>query len=571
MIINITELSADAKEHLHWTMEVIKNNLIGVFVLLILMLPTSQSLPHGKETSSKRNSLTEALDFKIQKCLFVDRKLPICDPRWWSNSSEKSINNPGKGDPEKYIGKENKPPRRSNIELSSDTRIVVHAFNNCLPTEPDKLRGLMPFCEDVLRSHPLDKIVRIEIFDPFVVDGLTKPPYFFPGRPKHDATNRKHRVSVPEETAITEPPHGRTDELMKAATTKETIPNVIAANMNISNGSSSNRLIPSNRPKPAKSTDKEGKTIVDTFSSDAEQKELNKSRKSIEKMDDVDSPTTSRVPIVATSRRTIVHERRNKMELRRKKPRGYSGLKFLGEMHRRWKMVVADRKKLNRYGKKENLDAIPAIPAIPTIPVTSSPSDAPKYTGKFLLENSSAKMNYDNSKNFLKPSVQREHDTIGIADDLNDLSTMSEAITKDLRRKREIRLPSEGFGQTIPGEAKVQGIVSKSVQRQQEAGKVSNANELVTPDELKKYSLSLKIDEQGIAGSEIDSTMTTAVHSPKKLIETSQFDVLSSVERSKDEVYSSVSSQKILEENLLKGKKSRKKYRSFDLFSFRGH
>ncbi|XP_076649438.1 uncharacterized protein LOC143357098 [Halictus rubicundus] len=212
-------------------METSRGHFVGAFVLFILMLSTTQAFPRNKEDSSKRNNVSDDADFKELECLFVDTKLPICDPKWWSNSSGEFIINRTINDAEPTIDKTRMLRKRSVVETAADTRVVVYAFKNCLFTEPARLRFLMPFCEDVMQPHHYDKIVRVELFEPFVIEGLKKPPYLFPSRPKRPSSNKRHRGAAEKDQG---------HELAKTTSTG-TILNEIAGSMSVS---SSSGLVP---------------------------------------------------------------------------------------------------------------------------------------------------------------------------------------------------------------------------------------------------------------------------------------------------------------------------------------
>lgn len=57
--------------------------------------------------------------------------------RRWSSLSDESAGDQNKLDLEKYVDRHIHRKRR-NVELTLDTRFVVYAFKNCLPSEPDR-------------------------------------------------------------------------------------------------------------------------------------------------------------------------------------------------------------------------------------------------------------------------------------------------------------------------------------------------------------------------------------------------------------------------------------------------
>lgn len=385
----------DARTLVRQKMEMSRGHFVGAFVLFILMLSTTQAFPRNKEDSAKRNGASDDSDFKELQCLFVDTKLPICGSERWSNSNEELINNRTHSEPELSIDKSRVLRKRSIVEIAADTHIVVYAFKHCLFMEPDKLRFLMPFCEDVMQSAHYDKIVRVELFEPFVIEGQKKPPYFFPDRPKRPSSNKRHRVSAENDQ----------DPEPATTTSKQAILNGIAASMSVS---SSSRSVPRSRAKLVETMDKQGKIIA----------------------------TSSRNPSSENaSRRTIVQDRRNA-----KSPGGESrnnfGGKFSDEADRRWKMSVVDRRKPSEDEEEDPL----AILAIPKAPTTPSPANVPKLTvGKLIIGNSPNKPanRSDSDDPLLGPGPQREKN--GNERDPNNPLTTPEVIAKNFRRKRETK------------------------------------------------------------------------------------------------------------------------------------
>ncbi|XP_054013094.1 uncharacterized protein LOC128894968 isoform X1 [Hylaeus anthracinus] len=173
-------------------MGTMRNNFAEAFVLLlVLMLPTSQSFPHGKESSSRRNSLTNTLTSKVRsahssisgttyECLFVDEKLPTCDVKWMLNSKEDTANSTSgreRRDLDARLDKVTESRPRSNFDPSKVTRVIVYTFEGCLPPiRRDRLYVLMPPCDGI----SLDKIVGVERFYPFAMKGTRKPPPVLP-------------------------------------------------------------------------------------------------------------------------------------------------------------------------------------------------------------------------------------------------------------------------------------------------------------------------------------------------------------------------------------------------------
>lgn len=165
-----------------------RNNFTAAFVLLlVLMLPTSQSLPRGKENSFKRNSLADTLTPKTRsaattyECLFVDENLPTCDVKWMLESDEEDTDSSSDHKKQDLDLQRDKitelPIQRTKFDASAMTQVVVYTFEGCLPPiHHDRLRFLMPFCEGI----SLDKVVGVERFYPFAMKGVKKPPLVFP-------------------------------------------------------------------------------------------------------------------------------------------------------------------------------------------------------------------------------------------------------------------------------------------------------------------------------------------------------------------------------------------------------
>ncbi|XP_076622232.1 uncharacterized protein LOC143342344 [Colletes latitarsis] len=433
-------------------MGTMRNNFAGVFVLLlVLMLPTSQSFPHGKEHSSRRNSLANTLTPKAPsasttyECLFVDENLPTCDVKWMLDEDEDSTDLTTAREKRDLNAKLDEltesRPRAKNVDASSMTRVIVYTFEGCIPPiRHDRLHFLMPLCEGIA----LDKIVGVERFYPFAVKGVKNPPFVFP-EVTHDqwlrmktrlgnhvssnARNKKHRTAISAEAAINKTSHGRTDELMRAATTKETMPNAIVANTNVSNGSSSRGPIRGSWSKPAASTGTERRIIGEI--------EHNESPKSYATASiENTSRDHPRIPSDAWSRNGIAEDRGNEMESRpRKKSRGHSRWKIPNKADRRREMTVVDRKKSSTDDKNENLDAIPAPPLVKS-PRTSIATN--RVDRKKMAVDEPG--NHDDSKHFLKPLLDTRTEDRGIVNGSNDLLTEEQAIEEEFRRKRDIRL-----------------------------------------------------------------------------------------------------------------------------------
>ncbi|XP_078042558.1 uncharacterized protein LOC144472954 [Augochlora pura] len=370
-------------------MEMSRGHFVGAFVLFILMLSTTQAFPRNKENSSNRNNSTDESEFKEFHCLFVDNELPICGSERRSNSNANSENDRTKSKFESFVKKNNVIQKRSVTKITADMRIVVYAFKDCLLMEPERLRFLMPFCQDVIQPRDFDQIDRVELFEPFVIEGTDDSPYIFPRRPKRPRANRRRRIPAEKDQSPANDP---------AKLSKERMP--IAAGTIVS---SSNTLVPRSRTKPAETMDTEGQIIV----ASTERK----------------SPPAS-ASAENTVRRTSVQDWR-KAESRGETSLGLS-LKFFDAAGRRWKMIVVDR----RRRIPEEVEASRAFPATP------SPPNVPKLTGKFVLRNSANKLaNRGNPNDFLGSAAQREENINGITREPNDPLTLPEIIAEKLRRK----------------------------------------------------------------------------------------------------------------------------------------
>ncbi|CAK9829008.1 hypothetical protein ANTRET_LOCUS6424 [Anthophora retusa] len=439
-------------------MGTMRNNFAAVFVPLILMLSTSQSLPvHGHGNSSKRNSLPDTLTPEqrstsptIHKCLFIDPDLPNCDEKWMLSSEEDTTSN------EKLPSKDVAHRSRRNVDVST-MDVIVYTIEGCLPL---RLPFSMPSCNGI----SLDRIVDVEKFRPFMVKGVTKPPFVFPefNYPRwlrmmtrlrnhvSSKTRDEEKHNVTKKTYVEKSTQGRTAELMKEATMKETIPNAMAVSMKNSKGSSLSKLISE-------------KKSVELPSGSATEMLLN-----TEKIQSSVS-TTLRSPVAPAILK--FHQRSDSKELRANEP----------------------RKRFNNY-----------IRMSPTIPETAGIPKIPTYTmektiyEQSLYDTPSNDLQDDNSRNILKylPLIHIDGDVDGIERDY--LSSVS--FTEDFKRKREIRLPSSTQG--IVEDTKTRGIAGKSAsKRLQSRGDRSNfkLHHLTTSGKSKKQSKSLKIDEHGIA------------------------------------------------------------------------
>nr|XP_033340189.1 uncharacterized protein LOC117228507 isoform X2 [Megalopta genalis] len=383
------------KALVHQTMEMSPGYFVGAFVLFILMLSTTQAFPRNKEGSSNRNNSTDESDSKELQCFFVDNKLPICGSRRWSNSNGNPANDTTKTVFESLVDKISVPQKKDIVEITADTRIVVHAFKDCLLMEPDRLRFLMPFCEDVIQLHDFDRIVRVELFEPFVIEDLIEPPYIFPDRPKRSKANRRRRIPIGKDQDRANDP---------AKPSKETTP-IVAGTTE----SSSNTLVPRSRTKPAETMDTDGQIIV---ASSSEWKSS---------------------PASATAEYTICKtgvQDRCKAESRGGRPRGFDR-KFFDSLDRRWKMIVVDR-------RRRILQEVKSPPASPAIPTTPSPSNLPTLTGEFVLRSSANELaSRGDSNDFFESVAQGEENIDGIAREPNEPLALPEVIAKKPKRKRK--------------------------------------------------------------------------------------------------------------------------------------
>ncbi|XP_076677106.1 uncharacterized protein LOC143373580 [Andrena cerasifolii] len=164
-----------------WTMGTMRDNFTAAFVLFAVMLSTSQSLLHGEENASGRNSLTPTTSHPTTyNCLFVDENMPICDPKRMLDSNEDSWSSTATDDETTDLNEN----RDKGAAISSESpvfatikRITVYTFAGCVPPIPrEGLRSLMPFCEGI----PLNKIVSVQRFRLFAVKGVEQSPLEFP-------------------------------------------------------------------------------------------------------------------------------------------------------------------------------------------------------------------------------------------------------------------------------------------------------------------------------------------------------------------------------------------------------
>lgn len=233
-------------------MGTMRNNFAAVFVLHILMHLTSQSLPPPRgtnENSSKRNSLSElrSTSSPIYECLFLDPDLPICDEELMLKLAEEDSSSD-----QDNFGKNSGRRSTRNVHVST-TDVIVYTIEGCLPS---KIPFSMPSCEGI----SLDKIVDVQKFRPFVVKGVTKPPLVFPKfnyrewqrmmmrLQNHVSPQTEFKEGQPIEQASSSSSVDRSvvqevvrkQELMKAATKKEMMPNMMAVITTNSNDSSPN-------------------------------------------------------------------------------------------------------------------------------------------------------------------------------------------------------------------------------------------------------------------------------------------------------------------------------------------
>ncbi|XP_076765351.1 uncharacterized protein LOC143432560 [Xylocopa sonorina] len=230
------------------------DNFAAVLLLLAPMLSTSESLSlRGNGNSYERNSSPDALTLDppstsppIYECLFIDSTLPVCDTKWMLSSEEDPRNN------RNLFNKDVRQRSRRSIDISA-MDVVVYTFEGCSLT---RLPFSMPSCDGI----SLNRIVDVQKFRPFPVKGPIEPPFIFPkfnySEWLRTMTRLKNHVSSTtrdgdrDAIAVEESIQGRTEELMNAATRKETMPNAMAASMNSSNGLSANELIPGNSKHP---------------------------------------------------------------------------------------------------------------------------------------------------------------------------------------------------------------------------------------------------------------------------------------------------------------------------------
>lgn len=224
-----------------WTMGTMRDNFTAAFVLLAVMLSTSQSLLHGEENASGRNSLTPTTSqATTYNCLFVDENMPICDPKQMLDSNEDSWSSTATDDETTDLNENLDNGGAISSESPAFTtikRITVYTFAGCVPPIPrEGLRSLMPFCEGI----PLNKIVSVQRFRSFAVKGVEESPLEFPkvnhgqwrrmmmrlrNHPRKDPTVVPNSSQPPQD-----PP-------------KKTVPDAAATDTNTSIGSSPSSFI----------------------------------------------------------------------------------------------------------------------------------------------------------------------------------------------------------------------------------------------------------------------------------------------------------------------------------------
>ena len=223
-------------------MGTMRDNFTAAFVLLAVMLSTSQSLLHGEENASGRNSLTPTTSHTTTyNCLFVDENMPICDPKRMLDSNEDSWSSAATDDETADLNENLDIGGAISSErpvFTTIKRITVYTFAGCVPPIPrEGLRSLMPFCEGI----PLNKIVSVQRFRSFAVKGVKEPPLEFP-KVNHGQWRTmmmrlrnhpgKDPTVVPNETS--QPPQDPP---------KKTMPNAAAADTNTSIGSPSSSFV----------------------------------------------------------------------------------------------------------------------------------------------------------------------------------------------------------------------------------------------------------------------------------------------------------------------------------------
>ncbi|KOX69393.1 hypothetical protein WN51_05556 [Melipona quadrifasciata] len=100
----------------------------------------------------------------IYECLFIDRNLPICDPKLLSDSEEESS--------DKNISNETMQRSKRSTDISTKD-VVVYTVEGCLPP---RMPISMPTCEGIT----LSRIIDVQRFRPFMITKMSESPLIFP-------------------------------------------------------------------------------------------------------------------------------------------------------------------------------------------------------------------------------------------------------------------------------------------------------------------------------------------------------------------------------------------------------
>ncbi|XP_012138152.2 uncharacterized protein LOC105662170 isoform X1 [Megachile rotundata] len=415
-------------------MGTMRNNFATVFVLLVLMLSTSQSLPHGYKNSPNRNSLEalarDARSNSIYNCLFIDRNLPICDVERMLTSNdeitEPSYESPSGIDFDKHLVRRS----RRNADASAAERVVVYAIEGCIPSS---IPISLPSCDGI----SLDKIVDVQRIRPFAVKGVKQPSLVFPEfnyrrwlrmmtrLQNHISSNKQdeqQNENFPKEIHV-KVSQDRKDKLPNVATTIQTMSNVMSS----AEQSGNTKTLEENESRESTSSSIENNNSkLSEASSDAELSSANSEEGS---------------------------------NIKSQKIEKHGEAMNNGDV----------------WNRSENQLAIPSIPMVSSVEQSNSfmSTDRGFYKHISLNDPSNHLGRTGNSRSFLY-FQNGEDEYNAIENDSGDLNLIEEKI---FRRRREARL-SNGLVQEIVDEPKTQGIAGKSSsQRFQDGGAKPTVNE----------------------------------------------------------------------------------------------
>ncbi|XP_026669500.1 uncharacterized protein LOC113464374 isoform X2 [Ceratina calcarata] len=425
-----------------------RNNFVAAFLPLVLTFSTSQSFwVHGSSKDSlKRNSLPDTFtgshprstSTSNYECLYVDPSLPSCDYKLMLNSEETTSNT-------------NLFKRNVNRSIDvGNVDVIVYTIEGCLPS---RLPFTMPSCDGI----SLDRIVDVRRLRSFSVKGVTKPPFVFPKfnysrwlrmvkqLQNHASTKTRH-IGRTDESSLRQSVQDLTEELMNAATTKETMPNAIAASMKTSNGSSPNKLIPGDTRSSA-STDQLTRSPENACNDG-------------NGVTPESSSNTEIPPVLQRHNELNSDSRSNSDHLK----------------------SSSDGSKMNAPSLNPDISEIPAVQKSRLLNEQSVMKEAPNVLS-----------NYANSKKSLQfpASLQVDETDNGLVDDL----PLTEIAPAALRRRREIRLHVSG--QEIGNEPKVRTVTGEPISRFHRNRETSSFNSKQFSDYVKsRKQFNVRVGEE---------------------------------------------------------------------------